>query len=51
MFYVPGKPKDIVQGRITSLTTIGLNAHLEVYAWIIDCTNPYVAWVRLQTRY
>jgi hypothetical protein len=47
----PLEPKDIVQGQIISLTTIGLNVHLEVYVWIIDCTDPHVAWGRFQTQY
>jgi hypothetical protein len=48
---VLGEPKDIVQRQIISLTTIGLNVRLEVYVWIVDCTDPHVAWVRLQTQY
>jgi hypothetical protein len=49
--FVLRKPKDIVQGWIIGLTTIRLNVCPKVYAWIIDCIDPHVAWVRLQTRY
>jgi hypothetical protein len=33
------------------LTTLRLNVCPSVYAWIVDCIDPCVAWVRLQTRY
>jgi hypothetical protein len=46
---VPGELEDIIQGRINGLVTIGLNVQLKIYAYIIGCTNPCVAWVRLQT--
>jgi hypothetical protein len=49
--YILGEPNDIVQGWIIGLTTMGLNVRLEVYAWITNCTNICVAWVRFQTWY
>lgn len=48
---VLGELEDIIQGRINDLITVGLNVCPKIYAWIIDCTNPCVAWVRLETQY
>jgi hypothetical protein len=48
---VPQEPKDIIQGQINGLITVGLNVCPKFYARIVDCTNPCVAWVRLETQY